>query len=78
MQFEFAMIQESSNNYTTEAPWKQLFYRMRKKRTGVNSFMQRIPSLEKIGEMNAEKIRQYISHRIKMAGGKPSIFTQAV
>jgi MSHA biogenesis protein MshM len=39
-------------------------------------FMQRIESLEMIGKMNADKIRQYISHRIKMAGGLPSIFTE--
>jgi general secretion pathway protein A len=39
-------------------------------------FMQRIASLEMIGKMKADKIRQYISHRIKMAGGLPSIFTE--
>ena len=46
------------------------------KKPEMKPFMQRIASLEKIGHMNADKIRQYISHRIKMAGGKPSIFTE--
>ena len=46
------------------------------KKPEMKSFMQRIASLEKIGHMNADKIHQYISHRIKMAGGKPSIFTE--
>jgi general secretion pathway protein A len=46
------------------------------KKPEMKPFMQRISSLEKIGHMNADKIRQYISHRIKMAGGKPSIFTE--
>jgi len=46
------------------------------KKPEMKPFMQRISSLEKIGHMNADKIRQYISHRIKIAGGKPSIFTE--
>jgi MSHA biogenesis protein MshM len=46
------------------------------KKPEMKPFMQRIASLEKIGNMNAAKIRQYISHRIKMAGGLPSIFTE--
>ena len=46
------------------------------KKPEMKPFMQRIASLEKIGHMNADKIRQYISHRIKMAGGLPSLFTK--
>jgi len=46
------------------------------KKPEMKPFMQRISSLETIGKMKAEKIRQYILHRIKMAGGKPSIFTK--
>ena len=46
------------------------------KKPEMKPFMQRIASLEKIGIMNAAKIRQYISHRIKIAGGLPSIFTE--
>jgi general secretion pathway protein A len=46
------------------------------KKPEMKPFMQRIESLEMIGKMNADKIRQYISHRIKTAGGLPSIFTE--
>jgi len=46
------------------------------KKPELKPFMQRISSLETIGKMNAEKIRHYISHRIQIAGGKPSIFTK--
>jgi general secretion pathway protein A len=46
------------------------------KKPEMKPFMQRIASLEKIGHMNADKIRQYISHRINIAGGKPSLFTE--
>ena len=46
------------------------------KKPEMKSFMQRIASMETIGKMNAAKIRQYISHRIKMAGGLSSIFTE--
>jgi len=46
------------------------------KKPEMKPFMQRIASLEKIGHMNADKVRQYISHRIKMAGGQPSLFTE--
>ena len=38
-------------------------------------FKQRISSLEIIGKLNTDKIRRYIIHRIKMAGGQSSIFT---
>ncbi len=46
------------------------------KKPEMKPFMQRIASLEMIGKMNADKIRQYISHRIKIAGGLPSVFTE--
>lgn len=38
-------------------------------------FKQRIATLEIIGKMNAERRRQYISHRIHVAGGNTSIFS---
>jgi general secretion pathway protein A len=38
-------------------------------------FKQRIATLEIIGKMNAERRRHYISHRIHVAGGDPSIFS---
>ena len=44
-------------------------------RPEMEAFKQRIAALEIIGKMNAGRIRQYISHRIKVAGGQPSIFT---
>jgi general secretion pathway protein A len=46
------------------------------KKPEMKPFMQRIASMETIGKMNAAKIRQYISHRIKMAGGLSSVFTE--
>jgi general secretion pathway protein A len=46
------------------------------KKPEMKPFMQRIASMEMIGKMNADKIRQYISHRIKTAGGLPSVFTE--
>ena len=41
-------------------------------------FKQRIETLEITGEMNPEIIRKYISYRIKVAGGQPSIFSDIV
>ncbi|MBI5055777.1 MAG: AAA family ATPase [Nitrospirae bacterium] len=38
-------------------------------------FRQRIAVLENMGKMNVDRIREYISHRIKIAGGNPSIFS---
>ncbi len=38
---------------------------------------QRIATLEIIGKMNADKVREYVSHRIQVAGGDPSIFTDS-
>jgi general secretion pathway protein A len=43
-------------------------------RPEMEPFKQRIATLEIIGKMNADRIREYISHRIKVAGGHPSIF----
>lgn len=42
---------------------------------GMESFKQRIATLENMGRMNAERIRQYITHRIQVAGGSPAILT---
>ncbi len=41
------------------------------------SFKQRIAILETMGKMNNDKIRDYITHRLNVAGGLPSIFTDA-
>jgi general secretion pathway protein A len=38
-------------------------------------FKQRVAALEIIGKMNADKVREYVSHRIQVAGGDPSILT---
>ena len=43
-------------------------------RPEMEPFKQRIATLEVLGKMNADRIRKYISHRIKVAGGQPSIF----
>ncbi|MBI5740537.1 MAG: AAA family ATPase [Nitrospirae bacterium] len=42
---------------------------------GMEPFKQRIAALEIIGKMDPGKTRSYISHRIQVAGGGPSIFT---
>ena len=44
-------------------------------RPEMEPFRQRITILENLGRMNSERIRNYILHRIKVAGGGPSIFT---
>jgi general secretion pathway protein A len=44
-------------------------------RPEMKPFKQRIASLEIIGKMDTGWIHNYISHRIKMAGGRSSIFT---
>ena len=41
----------------------------------MESFKQRIAALEVLGKMNAGRTRKYISYRIEVAGGHPSIFT---
>ena len=38
-------------------------------------FKQRIASLEILGKMDGDRIRKYILHRIQVAGGSPSIFS---
>jgi len=43
-------------------------------RLDMEPFKQRIATLEVLGKMNTDRIREYISHRIKVAGGQPSIF----
>ncbi len=40
-------------------------------------FKQRIATLEILGKMNADRIREYVSHRIQVAGGRPSIFADS-
>jgi general secretion pathway protein A len=42
-------------------------------RPEMEPFKQRIATLEIIGKMNADRIHQYVSHRIRVAGGDPSI-----
>ena len=46
------------------------------KRPEMIPFKQRISWMEVIGKLNADRIKKYISHRIKMAGGQPTIFTK--
>lgn len=41
----------------------------------MNSFKQRISTLEHLGKLNREQIRKYISYRIYVAGGHSSLFT---
>ncbi|MBU4176170.1 MAG: AAA family ATPase [Proteobacteria bacterium] len=44
-------------------------------RPEMEPFKQRIATLEILGRMNGDRIRKYISHRIEVAGGQPSIFS---
>ncbi len=44
-------------------------------RPEMEPFKQRIATMENMGRMNAERIRMYITHRIQVAGGSPSILT---
>jgi general secretion pathway protein A len=44
-------------------------------RPEMKPFKQRIAALEIIGQMDAEKIRKYISYRIEVAGGQSSLFS---
>ena len=46
------------------------------KKPEMEPFKQRIATLERLGKMNSEKIREYVSHRIAVAGGKDSIFSE--
>jgi len=45
-------------------------------RPEMEPFRQRIATMEVLGKMKAERIRHYISHRIQVAGGSPSIFEE--
>jgi general secretion pathway protein A len=42
---------------------------------GLEPFKQRIATLEILGKMNADGILKYIKHRLQVAGGHPSIFS---
>ncbi len=44
-------------------------------RPEMKPFKQRIAALEIIGRMDAERVHEYISYRIEVAGGKPDIFS---
>jgi MSHA biogenesis protein MshM len=44
---------------------------------GMEPFKQRIAALEIIGKMNADRVREYVSHRIQVAGGDSSILTDS-
>lgn len=44
-------------------------------RPEMEPFKQRIATLENIGKLDPDRLRQYISHRIHVAGGQPSIFS---
>ena len=44
-------------------------------RPDMEPFKQRIATLEILGKMNADRIHEYIIHRIQVAGGQPSIFS---
>jgi len=46
-------------------------------RPEMEPFRQRIAALEIIGKMNADRVRKYVTHRIQVAGGDPSIFTKS-
>jgi len=39
-------------------------------------FKQRIAALEILGKMNADGIRKYVSHRMQIAGGTPSLISE--
>ncbi|RJQ50290.1 MAG: secretion system protein E [Nitrospiraceae bacterium] len=45
------------------------------KRPEMEPFKQRIATLEILGKMNSSRIREYIAHRLHVAGGSPSIFS---
>ncbi len=44
-------------------------------RPEMEPFKQRIATLENIGKLDPDRLRKYISHRIQVAGGQPSIFS---
>ena len=45
-------------------------------RPEMEPFKQRIATLEIIGKMDAERVRRYVSYRVEVAGGNPSIFIE--
>jgi MSHA biogenesis protein MshM len=45
------------------------------KRPEMEPFKQRIATIEMLGKLSGDRIREYISHRIHIAGGRSSIFT---
>ena len=45
-------------------------------RPEMEPFKQRIATLEMIGKMNVDRIKKYVSHRIQVAGGDASIFSE--
>lgn len=44
-------------------------------RPELEPFRQRIATMEMLGKMNTEGIRKYISHRLHVAGGEPTLFS---
>ncbi|GBE03395.1 hypothetical protein BMS3Abin09_00310 [bacterium BMS3Abin09] len=46
------------------------------KRPEMEPFRQRIATLEMIGKMDTDRIKKYVSHRIQIAGGDDSIFSE--
>jgi general secretion pathway protein A len=45
------------------------------KRPEMEHFKQRIATLQMLGKMDSGRIREYISYRLEVAGGQPSIFS---
>jgi len=45
-------------------------------RPEMEPFKQRIATLEIIGKMDTERVRKYVSYRVEVAGGNPSIFIE--
>jgi general secretion pathway protein A len=46
------------------------------KRPELEPFRQRIANLETIGRMTTDRIKKYVSHRLQIAGGDDSIFSE--
>lgn len=44
-------------------------------RPELEPFRQRIATLEMMGKMNEDRIRKYVSHRLQVAGGSPSLLS---
>jgi len=45
-------------------------------RPDMEPFKQRIATLEILGKMNTDTLRRYVSHRIQIAGGSPSLISE--